>query len=101
MAEVKKEHELIVSVSPHIKSEETTSRIMWSVSISLLPAAVMGAYFFGPKAMIILALSIIAAVFSEYIYQKGLKKKLSINDGSAFLTGLLLGMNLPASVPFY
>jgi len=101
MAEVKKEHELIVSVSPHIKSEETTSRIMWSVSISLLPAAVMGAYFFGPKAVIILALSIISALFSEYIYQKGLKRTVSINDGSAFLTGLLLGMNLPASVPFY
>ncbi len=101
MAEVKKEHELIVSVSPHIKSEETTSRIMWSVNIALLPAAVMGAYFFGPKGILAVALSIISAVLSEYIYQKALKKKVAVSDGSAVLTGLLLGMNLPASVPFY
>lgn len=101
MAEIKKEHELIVAVSPHIKSEETTSRIMWSVSISLLPAVVMGVYFFGPKAALTIAFSIISAVLSEYAYQKALNKKVSMNDGSAFLTGLLLGMNLPASVPFY
>jgi electron transport complex protein RnfD len=101
MEATKKEHELIVTVSPHIKSEETTSRIMWSVNISLLPATVMGAYFFGPKAIFILVLSIISAVLFEYIYLKGLKKKVAISDGSAFLTGLLLGMNLPASVPFY
>ena len=101
MAEIKKEHELIVTVSPHIKSEESTSRIMWSVNIALLPAAVMGAYFFGPRAVLAIALCIISALLSEYIYQKALNKKVSINDGSAFLTGLLLGMNLPASVPFY
>ena len=101
MAEIKKEHELIVAVSPHIRSEETTSRIMWSVNISLLPAVVMGAYFFGPKAVFIIALSIISAILSEYVYQKALNKKVGINDGSAFLTGLLLGLNLPSSVPFY
>jgi electron transport complex protein RnfD len=101
LAAIKKEHQLIVSVSPHIKSEETTTRIMWSVSISLLPAAVMGAYFFGPRAVFVLAVSIIAAVLSEYLFQKALKKNITINDGSAFLTGLLLGMNLPPSVPFY
>ncbi|WP_333653992.1 RnfABCDGE type electron transport complex subunit D [Dissulfurispira sp.] len=101
MAEVKKEHQLIVSVSPHIKSEETTSRIMWSVNASLLPATVMGAYFFGPRAVFTVAISIIAAVLSEYIFQKALKKKVTVTDGSAFLTGLLLGMNLPPSIPIY
>ncbi|MCL4491154.1 MAG: RnfABCDGE type electron transport complex subunit D [Nitrospirae bacterium] len=101
METLKKEHQLIISVSPHIKSEESTSRIMWSVSASLLPATVMGAYFFGPRAAIIVALCIITALFSEYIFQKALNRKITINDGSAFLTGLLLGMNLPASVPFY
>lgn len=101
METIKKEHQLIVSVSPHVKSEETTSRIMWSVSASLLPAAIMGAYFFGPKAMITLALSIISAALFEYAYQKALHRKIMISDGSAVLTGLLLGMNLPASVPFY
>lgn len=92
---------LLVSVSPHIKSEETTGRIMWSVSASLLPAAIMGAYFFGPGAVAAVALCIAASVLSEYIYQKALKKKVTVNDGSAFLTGLLLGLNLPTSVPFY
>ncbi len=92
---------LIISVSPHIKSEETTSRIMWSVSASLLPAAVMGAYFFGPRAVVTIALCILSSVFSEYLFQKALKKKISVSDGSAFLTGLLLGLNLPPSVPFY
>lgn len=99
--EMTKKEKLIVSVSPHIKSEETTSRIMWSVSAALLPATVMGIYFFGPRAAITVALSIITAVLSEYFFQKGLKRKISISDGSAFLTGLLLGMNLPPSVPFY
>lgn len=74
---------------------------MWSVSASLLPATVMGMYFFGPRAAITVALCIVTALFSEYLYQKALNKKITINDGSAFLTGLLLGMNLPASVPFY
>ncbi|MCL4537781.1 MAG: RnfABCDGE type electron transport complex subunit D [Nitrospirae bacterium] len=101
MAEIKKEHQLIVSVSPHIKSEETTSRIMWSVTASLLPATIMGAYFFGPRAIFTVAISIIAAVLSEYIFQKALNRKIAVSDGSAVLTGLLLGMNLPPSVPFY
>ncbi len=101
METLKKEHQLTISVSPHVKSEETTSRIMWSVSASLLPAALMGVYFFGPRAAVTLALTIIAALASEFAYQKLLNKKIVLNDGSAFLTGLLLGMNLPASVPFY
>jgi len=100
MEPVKKE-QFVVSVSPHIKSEETTSRIMWTVTVSLLPAAIMGVYFFGPRALFALALSIVSAVLSEYLFQKALNRKVTITDGSAFLTGLLLGMNLPASVPFY
>ncbi|MCI0469854.1 MAG: RnfABCDGE type electron transport complex subunit D, partial [Nitrospirae bacterium] len=86
---------------PHVKSEETTSRIMWSVSAALLPAAIMGSYFFGARAVMAVALCIISAMLSEYIYQKALNKKITVNDGSAFLTGLLLGLNLPPSVPFY
>ena len=98
MEAVKKEHELIVAVSPHVKSEESVSRIMWSVNLSLLPALVMGIYFFGPKATLVTALCIITAVLSEYFVEKALKRKVTVNDGSAFLTGLLLGMNLPASL---
>ncbi len=98
MEAIKKEHGLIVTVSPHVKSEETVSRIMWSVNLGLLPAFVMGAYFFGLKAVLVTALCVITAVLSEYFVEKALKRKVTVNDGSAFLTGLLLGMNLPASL---
>jgi len=97
----KKEHQLIVSVSPHIKTEETTSRIMWSVNAALLPATVMGVYFFGPLAALNVALCVASAVLFEYVYEKALKQKVMVSDGSAVLTGLLLGLNLPPVVPFY
>ncbi|HIJ60752.1 MAG TPA: RnfABCDGE type electron transport complex subunit D [Nitrospirae bacterium] len=92
---------LFVTVSPHIKSPESTAHIMWTVNLALLPTTFMGLYFFGPLAGITLVLSIVSAVAFEYIYQKALKKNITINDGSASLTGLLLGLNLPPSVPFY
>ncbi|MDP3296315.1 MAG: RnfABCDGE type electron transport complex subunit D [Thermodesulfovibrionia bacterium] len=95
MATEKKEHELIVSVSPHVKGEESISRIMWTVNLALLPAFIMSLYYFGPRAIFVTGLCIVTAVLSEYFYQKALKKKITVNDGSAFLTGLLLGMNLP------
>lgn len=93
-----KKNTVIVSVSPHIRSEETVSHIMWTVSLSLLPAFVMAVYFFGPRALFVTALCIISSILSEYFVQKAMKKKITISDGSAFLTGLLLGLNLPASL---
>lgn len=98
MEPVKKEHELIVSVSPHIKSEETTSRIMWTVSLALLPAMLSGLYFFGLQGLFITALCIASSVFFEQIYLRLVNKKSASGDGSAFLTGLLLGMNMPSSL---
>lgn len=101
MEALKKEHPLTVSVSPHVRSAETVSHIMWTVNLSLLPAFVMGLYFFGPRALYVTAVSIISSVAAEYLFQKGQGKKITITDGSAFLTGLLIGMNLPPTVPFY
>jgi electron transport complex protein RnfD len=92
---------LFVSVSPHIKDGETTARIIWTVNAALAPAAVMGAFYFGPRAVLSMALCIATAVLCEYLFQKLLKKKITIKDGSAFLTGLLLAFNLPPAVPFY
>lgn len=92
---------LTISVSPHIKDSETTARIIWSVNLALAPAAIMGVYYFGLKAILTMMLSIVSAILSEYLFQKFSNKKITINDGSAFLTGLLLGMNLPPAVPFY
>jgi electron transport complex protein RnfD len=74
---------------------------MWSVNLALLPAFIMSVYYFGPRAVYVTGLCIITAVLSEYVFQKSLKKRVTISDGSAFLTGLLLGMNLPPSLPFY
>ncbi len=101
MATEAKTHPLVVSVSPHVRSKETVERIMWTVNASLLPAFIASVYFFGPKAAFVTGLCILTAVLSEHIYQVSLKKKSTIGDGSAFLTGLLLGLNLPPGVPFY
>ena len=93
-----KKEQLIVSVSPHVKSDETTSRIMWTVSIALMPALFFGLYFFGLKALFITALSIVSCMVFEQWYMKMVGKKSVLSDGSGFLTGLLLGMNMPASL---
>ncbi|UCD36028.1 MAG: RnfABCDGE type electron transport complex subunit D [Nitrospiraceae bacterium] len=101
MATEAKAHELIVSVSPHVRGKETVARIMWTVNLSLLPAFIMSVWYFGPLAAYVTGLCIATAVLAEHIYQTSLKKKTTIGDGSAFLTGLLLGLNLPPSVPFF
>jgi Na+-translocating ferredoxin:NAD+ oxidoreductase subunit D len=90
-----------ISASPHIKSNQSTKGIMWTVNLALAPAAIMGMFYFGLLGIQTYVLCIVSSVVSEYIYQKLMKQKITINDGSAFLTGLLLAMNLPPSVPFY
>lgn len=97
----KKEHELIVSSSPHIRSSVTTERIMWTVSAALAPATIGAVYFFGIRAAVVTLVSILAALGSEWLVQKLTNRPLTLNDGSAFLTGLLLGLNLPAGSPLY
>jgi len=96
-----KTHQLVVSVSPHVKDEESIAKIMWTVNFALLPAFIMAVYYFGPRAAYVTALCIATSVLSEYLFQRWLNKKITISDGSACLTGLLLGMNLPPFVPFY
>jgi electron transport complex protein RnfD len=101
MAPEAKTHELVVSVSPHVRGKETVGRIMWTVNFSLLPAFIMSVYYFGPLAAYVTGLCIVSSILFEHFYQVSLKKKTTIGDGSAFLTGLLLGLNLPPTVPFY
>jgi electron transport complex protein RnfD len=96
--EATKKEPFIVSVSPHVKSDETTSRIMWTVSIALMPAFLAGVYFFGLKGLFVTALCIISCMVFEQWYMKMVGKKSVVSDGSAVLTGLLLGMNMPASL---
>ena len=91
----------VVSVSPHVRSKESIQSIMRDVIIALIPATAAGIYFFGLQALILIAVSIIASVFFEWLYQKLLKKPVTISDLSAVVTGLLLAMNLPASAPIW
>lgn len=93
--------QLRASIGPHIREGETVETIMWTVSASLLPAAVVSVYFFGTQALMVLAVSVASSVFFEYIANRMTGAKPSVMDGSAFLTGLLLGMNLPSGVPLY
>ncbi len=97
----KKEEQLLVSIGPHIGSEESIPRIMWAVNISLLPAFIVSAYYFGPRAIVVVGVTVLSCVIFEAITQTMLKKKVTVSDGSAFLTGLLLGLNLPSSIPLY
>lgn len=98
MNPVESADQFIVSVSPHIRDDITISRIMWTVTLALAPAFLAGVYYFGPRALYVTLLCIGSAVLSEYAMQKILHREVSISDGSAVLTGLLLGMNLPASL---
>ncbi len=97
----KEQPKLIVSIGPHMHAEESTARIMWTVSGALLPATLMSVYYFGLRAAWVILVSIIAAILSEAVVQKMLKKQMTIADGSAFLTGLLIALNVPSSVPLY
>ncbi len=92
---------LTVSSSPHIKHPDTTRGIMLDVIIALLPAAVCGCVLFGLRAVGVLAVSVVAAVLSEFIWNKIMKKDVTIGDFSAIVTGLLLGMNLPSTIPLW
>lgn len=92
---------LNVSSSPHIKHPDTTSGIMLDVTIALLPACVFGCIIFGWRAAAVLVTCVAAAVLSELIWNKILKKDITIGDFSAVVTGLLLGMNLPARTPLW
>ena len=89
------------SIGPHIKSGESVPHIMWTVSAALMPAAALSVYYFGMSALLVLVLSIVSAMAFEAAVQKLMGAKVAVSDGSAFLTGLLLGMNLPAGVPLY
>lgn len=99
--EQKPPQQLIVSIGPHVHAAESTQTIMWSVSGALLPAAIMSVYYFGFRALMIIVVSILTAVISEAAVQKMRGKDVTVSDGSAFLTGLLLALNVPSSVPLY
>ncbi len=92
---------LTVSPSPHIRHGDTTRTVMADVIIALLPATVWGVICFGLRALAVVLISVASAVLFEFLFQKLLKRRVSIGDFSAALTGLILGLNLPATVPYW
>lgn len=92
---------LHVSSSPHVRSKVNTSSIMLTVLIALLPSALFGVYNFGPHALMLILVSIAVCVATEAVYEKIIHKKLTIQDYSAAVTGLLLALNLPPSAPWW
>lgn len=92
---------LTVSLSPHARDGCTTRRIMLDVCIALVPAVVFAVYWFGAQVLIPILLSMASAIGAEALMQKLLKRKITVDDGSAAVTGLLLALTLPPSVPWY
>lgn len=90
-----------VSSSPHVRHADTTSRIMFDVAIAMIPASIYGVWQFGLKALMILIVSVLTCVLSEFVYESFMGKKITIQDGSAVVTGMILALNMPPEVPLW
>ena len=96
MSELKK-----VSSNPHVRAKVTTSHIMLAVVVALLPTSFYGIINFGFKAALLILVTVTSTVLTEYVYEVAMKKKVTIGDFSAVVTGLLLALNLPVSAPWW
>ncbi len=92
---------LRISTAPHMHNPLTTQRLMQYVCIALLPTAAWGVYAFGLPALLVLGISMAGSVLAEFFWQKIAKQPVRINDFSALVTGLILGLNLPATAPWW
>lgn len=92
---------LRLSIGPHLLDRESTRSIMGDVLIALAPATAAGVYLFGLRAGLVLAVAVASALVSEFIWQKLMKKPIRVGDLSAVVTGLIMGLNLPASAPLW
>ncbi|RJP72043.1 MAG: RnfABCDGE type electron transport complex subunit D [Candidatus Abyssobacteria bacterium SURF_17] len=95
------DRELVVTTSPHIRSDISVNRVMIDVLVALAPATAAGIYFFGFRSAVVLAVAVISAVVTEAAIQRVAKWEVAVGDYSACVTGLLLGMNLPPGVPLW
>ena len=93
--------QLTVSLSPHVRSGATTRRIMLDVCLALLPAVIFAVYWFGFGVLLTVLRSVASAILSEFLMEKALRRPVTIDDGSAAVTGLLLALTLPAGTPWY
>jgi electron transport complex protein RnfD len=94
------QREWIVSVSPHVKSNETVAKIMWTVVACLMPPLFLSVFIFGVQTLIITAVTVISCVVVEVVSQKTLGRPVTIKDGSAVLTGVLMAFIIPPGVTY-
>lgn len=90
-----------VSVSPHLRTQDSTKTIMGDVALALLPILAFGIYHFGLPALFVTVLCVVSSVLFELLFEVITKRPITIFDNSALVTGLILAVNLPASVPWY
>ena len=93
---------IIISASPHVHSARTSKKVMYDVLYALIPAFLVSIYVFGINALVLTSVAVISCILFEYIIQKYLlKTEITITDGSALITGILLAFNLPANLPIW
>ena len=93
---------IIISASPHVHSNRTSKKLMYDVVIALIPAFLVSLYVFGFSALLLTAVAVISCLLFEYLIQKYLlKTEVTIGDGSALITGILLAFNLPSGLPIW
>ena len=92
---------LNVSSSPHVRDKSSTKSIMRDVVIALVPATLVGVANFGVRAVLVILTTCVSAILAEYIWQRCMKQQVTTGDFSALLTGLLLALNLPATLPLW
>lgn len=90
-----------VSSSPHVRNKITTQNLMFDVAIAMIPASVYGVWQFGMHALLVLVATVVSCVLSEYVYEKLMKKPITISDGSAVVTGMILALNMPPEIPIW
>ena len=95
------EQMLNVSSNPHVRDKMTTSRIMQLVALALLPTTLFGLWNFGFRALLVVLVTVASSVFFEWLYDRLMHKKNTINDFSAVVTGLLLALNMPPQIPLW
>ena len=92
---------LNVSSSPHVRSDVITSNLMGDVIIAMIPTAVFGVWQFGVHAALVLIMTVLSCVVSEYLFERLLNKPVTVGDLSAVVTGLILGLNMPPEIPVW
>ena len=92
---------LNVSSSPHVRCSVNTQNLMLDVVIAMIPAAAFGVYNFGFHALLVLLITSAVCVASEYVYEKLMHKPITIADGSALVTGMILALNMPPQIPVW